>query len=121
MRPPFDELNTRQSLLESAYTAFNARDIDRALRIMTPDVEWPNGMEGGFVHGHAAVRAYWMRQWGMIDPHVRPVGFALRPNGRVEVTVHQVVRSLAGEVLVDQTVRHVYAFAGGLVRRMDIQ
>jgi SnoaL-like domain len=120
-RPPFDELNTSQPLLESAYAAFNARDIDRALRIMTPDVEWPNGMEGGFVHGHAAVRAYWTRQWGMIDPHVRPVGFALRPDGRVEVTVHQVVRSLAGEVLVDQTVRHVYAFADGLVRRMDIQ
>jgi len=121
MRPPFDELKTRQPLLESAYAAFNARDIDGALRAMTPDVEWPNGMEGGFVHGHAGVRAYWTRQWGMIDPHVRPVGYALRPDGRVEVTVHQIVRSLAGEVLVDQTVRHVYSFDRDLVGRMDIE
>jgi len=27
-------------------------------------VDWPNGMEGGRVHGHAEVRAYWTRQWG---------------------------------------------------------
>jgi hypothetical protein len=121
MQPTLDELPARQSLLESAYAAFNARDIGGVLRLMTPGVEWPNGMEGGFVHGHAGVRAYWTRQWGMINPHVRPVGFALRPDGRVAVTVHQVVRSLAGEVLVDQTVRHVYAFAGDLVRRMDIE
>jgi ketosteroid isomerase-like protein len=121
MQPTLDELSAKQSLLESAYAAFNARDIDGALRMMTPDVEWPNGMEGGFVHGHAEVRAYWTRQWGMIDPHVRPVGFAQRPDGRVEVTVHQVVRSLAGEVLVDQLVRHVYTFDRDLVRRMDIE
>jgi hypothetical protein len=121
MQPTLDELPARQRLLESAYAAFNARDIGGALRMMTPDVEWPNGMEGGFVHGHDAVRAYWTRQWGKIDPHVRPVGFSLRADGRVEVTVHQVVRSLAGEVLVDQTVRHVYTFERDLVRRMDIE
>jgi len=121
MQPTLDKLPARQSLLESAYAAFNARDIDGALRVMTPDVEWPNGMEGGYVHGHTEVRAYWTRQWGMIDPHVQPVGFAVRPDGRVEVTVHQVVRSLTGEVLVDQTVRHVYTFDHDLVRRMEIE
>jgi hypothetical protein len=28
-------------LLRAAYAAFNARDIDAALALMTPDVEWP--------------------------------------------------------------------------------
>ena len=51
----------------------------------------------------------------------RPVGFALPADGRVEVTVHQLVRSPAGEVLVDRTVRHVYALDGNVIRRMDIE
>ena len=38
-------------LLRAAYAAFNARDIDAALALMTPDVEWPRAFKGGFVHG----------------------------------------------------------------------
>ena len=44
------------ALLTEAYDAFNARDIERALAVMHPEVDWPNGMQGGYVHGHAAVR-----------------------------------------------------------------
>jgi len=54
-------------LLEDAYHAFNARDLEGALATMHKDVEWPNGMEGGYVHGHEGVREYWTRQWQMID------------------------------------------------------
>jgi hypothetical protein len=57
-------------LLERTYAAFNARDVEAVLAAMHPDVDWPNGMEGGRVLGHAAVRAYWIRQWGLIDPRV---------------------------------------------------
>ena len=35
--------------IADAYAAFNQRDIDRALSAMHADVEWENGMEGGFV------------------------------------------------------------------------
>ena len=61
------------------------------------DVEWPNGMEGGTVHGHEGVREYWTRQWGMINPHVDPVSFELDSSGDVVVGVHQVVRDLSGK------------------------
>jgi hypothetical protein len=40
---------------------------------------------------------------------------------KVEVRVHQVGRDLAGRVLVDEEVRHVYAFRGDLVQRMTIE
>ena len=43
---------------ERVYVSFNARDIDATLGAMHADVEWPNGMEGGYVYGHAAVRDY---------------------------------------------------------------
>ena len=56
-------------------------------------------MEGGREHGHDAVRAYWTRQFGLIDSRVEPVGFETLDDGRVAVRVHQVVRSLDGRLL----------------------
>jgi ketosteroid isomerase-like protein len=109
-----------QELLLAAYANFNARALDAVLALMHEDVDWPNGMEGGRVHGHQGVREYWTRQWGMIDPHVEPVGFRTEGPGKTTVTVHQVVRSVDGDVLVDQTVEHVYLIEGGFIRRMDI-
>src|ERR1700757_1020864 len=117
-------MTTAQSateVLKKAYAAFNGRDIDGALATMKPDVAWPNGMEGGTVHGHDGVRAYWTRQWAMIDPHVDPVSFNVDESGRVVVSVHQVVRDLAGKVLMDRMVEHVYTLQDGLIRSMDIR
>jgi hypothetical protein len=110
-----------EAVLERTYAAFNARDIDAVLAVMHRDVIWPNGMEGGTVVGHAAVRAYWTRQWGLIDPRVEPRGFSIEADGRVAVAVHQVVRDLAGTVLKQVMVEHVYAFAGGLITSMEIR
>jgi len=110
-----------QEILTKAYEAFNARDIDTVLTYMHPDVDWANGMEGGRVHGHEGVRAYWTRQWGLIDPHVEPMGFGMEKDGRIVVDVHQVVRDLAGTILSDTMVKHVYMMREGLVERMDIR
>lgn len=46
----------KQGLLTAVYAAFNRRDVDRVLAFMRPDVDWPNGMEGGRVHGRDEVR-----------------------------------------------------------------
>jgi len=108
-------------LLKRAYAAFNARDIDGALATMKPDVAWPNGMEGGTVHGHEGVRAYWTRQWGMLDPHVDPKTFDVDPSGRIVVGVHQVVNDRAGKLLLDRMVEHIYTIEDGLIRSMDIR
>lgn len=108
-------------LLTKAYEAFNARDLDAALTLMHPDVDWPNGMEGGRVYGHSGVRDYWTRQWGMIDPHVEPRGFETDESGRTVVDVHAVVRDLEGNILVDHRVQHVYVIEDGLIRSMEIR
>lgn len=108
-------------LLKRAYAAFNARDIDSTLATMQSDVEWPNGMEGGIVHGHAGVREYWTRQWGIVNPHVEPKGFTLDESGRVVVAVHQVVQDLTGKILLDRMVEHVYSIEDGLIRSMEIR
>ena len=108
-------------LLERTYAAFNARDIASVLSGMHPEVDWPNGMEGGRVQGHANIRDYWTRQWGLIDPSVEPRRFTMTRDGRVDVEVHQVVRDLAGRIVKDEIVHHVYAFTDGLIRSMDIE
>lgn len=114
-------MTAEQTVLERTYAAFNGRDIGTVLAVMHPDVLWPNGMEGGTVVGHAAVRAYWTRQWAAIDPRVDPRGFTVEADGRVAVTVHQLVRDLAGTVLKEATVEHVYTFEDGLIKSMEIR
>src|SRR5882672_6030705 len=63
-------VSEHEELLRRAYEAFNARDVDAVLALMHPDVDWPNGMEGGRVLGRAAVREYWTRQFEVIDSRV---------------------------------------------------
>ncbi len=111
----------RRELLKAVYAAFNRRDTDEVLATMRPDVDWPNGMEGGRVHGCDEVRSYWQRQWGMIDPHVEPVRMQEDDGGNMVVDVHQIIRDLSGKVLKDQVVQHVYSFREGLIARMDIR
>ncbi|KAA6464520.1 nuclear transport factor 2 family protein [Acidobacteria bacterium AB60] len=110
-----------RDLLRAMYRQFNAREIDSVLARMRPDVVWPNGMEGGYVYGVEAVRAYWTRQWAMIDPKVDPVSIAQDQNGRWVVEVHQVVHDLAGNLLLDTTVHHAYQIENEQIVRMDIE
>ena len=45
-----------QTLLARAYAAFNDRDIDSALALMSEDVSWPKASEGGRVAGKEEIR-----------------------------------------------------------------
>jgi hypothetical protein len=110
-----------EALLHSLYDAFNARDLETVLTAMNEDVDWPNGWEGGRLHGQAAVRDYWTRQWVAIDPSVEPVAIVTQPDGSVAVDVHQVVRDLDGRVVSDSRVVHRYEFRDGLIARMEIE
>ena len=107
-------------LLRAAYAAFNARDIDAALILMTPDVSWPRAFKGGFVRGPEEIRAYWTEQWSEIDGHVEPVAFHTEDAGQVLVEVHQVVCDLAGAVLADEHVGHRFTIEQGLIQAMEV-
>ncbi len=116
-----DDLLYTETMLRKAYNSFNLRDIDSTLTTMHADVEWAKGMEGGIEHGHNAVRNYWKRQWALINPHVEPLKFDKEKDGRINVTVHQVVHDLTGKLLLDETVHHIYKIEDGLVRSMEIK
>ncbi len=109
-----------QTTLGRLYQDFNDRDINAVLALFHTDVTWPNGWEGGFVHRHDEVRAYWLRQWQEINPTVVPVSVEVRPGGEIAVGVHQVIKDLNDQVLSDGLVTHVYTFEDGKVRAMII-
>jgi ketosteroid isomerase-like protein len=114
-------LSTHVELLTRLYDRFNARDLETVLAALDEDVMWANGMEGGHVHGREGVRRYWTRQWAMIDPHVEPISFSTAPAGQVIVEVHQTVRNLQGELLIDQVVGHIFQIENNQVTRFDIR
>ncbi len=108
-------------MLAGAYRDFNARRIDAVLARMHPDVMWANGMEGGHVYGVEAVRAYWTRQWQILNPRVEPIRIEPDHSGRLIVQVHQTVLDLDGKLILDTVVHHAYRIRDGRIERMDIE
>ena len=111
----------RQALMTDMYAAFNARDIDGTLALMSEDVSWPKASEGGRVVGKQEIREYWTRQWTEFDPLVYALEVINQDNGVTDVRVHQLVKDLEGNVLSDSEVWHVYSFTNGLIDRMDVR
>jgi hypothetical protein len=109
-----------KTVIELAYSAFNKRDIDGALALMTQDVSWPRASEGGKVVGKEEIRAYWTRQWHKFDPHVEPLAMTEEDGGMTRVRVHQLVKSPQGDVLSDSEVLHVFTVKSGLIAAMDL-
>ncbi len=110
-----------EQIVSAAYAAFNARDLDAAIELMHPEVDWPNAWEGGRVVGREAVLVYWRRQFEAISSRVEPDGFCEEPDGSVTVDVRQVIRDAeTGELISDSRVRHRHLLEGGLIVRMEL-
>ena len=63
-------MSSNRQFLQNLYDAFNQREIETIIPLMHPDVKWANGLEGGFVNGHGAVREYWTNQFKAIQPEL---------------------------------------------------
>lgn len=109
-----------KTVIEQAYSAFNRRNIDSALALMTEDVSWPKASEGGKIIGKEEIRAYWTRQWGEFDGHVEPLAIIEVEGGKIRVRVHQLVKNLQGDVLWDGEVIHVFTMNKGLIATMEL-
>jgi SnoaL-like domain len=55
-----------RELLLGLYEAFNRRDIDAVLAVMSDEVDWPNAWKGGRLTGREAARLFVRRgtRWG---------------------------------------------------------
>lgn len=112
-------MKVTENLLQNLYDAFNRRDVEAVLSMMTEDVKWANGMEGGFVHGRDEVREYWRRQFEIIKPQLEILESEISGEKAV-VDLRQIVRDLEGNVLIDKTVEHIFTFENGLIKLFEI-
>ena len=102
------------------YSAFNKRDVDATLALMSENVNWPKASEGGRVVGKQNISEYWTRQWTHFNPHVEVLEVVEHDNSKTQVRVHQLVRNLEGDVLSDTELWHIYTIHNNLIERMDI-
>src|SRR5688572_98092 len=105
-------MSSANKLFTALDTDVNNRNIDVVIAQMTTDVQWANGMEGGFVFGHAGVRDYWTRQFSLISSQVTPAEI-VEVGGLVRIKVHQVAHDLSGKLLVDEFVTHLFTLKDG--------
>ena len=104
-------------LLTRLYADFNARDVDAVLAVLDPDVDWPNAFE-------ARPRARPRSRARVLGVPVR-AGRSARGSARASsrtsrastvVLVHQTVLDLAGAVMAEGRVEHVFDVRGGAGR-----
>jgi ketosteroid isomerase-like protein len=110
-----------EEVVRDAYTAFNDRDIDRALALMDPEVAWPDVVNGGFVHGRDGVRRHWREVFASSRPRIELGGITRRQDASVVAEVRQVVTDPQGRVMSDDRQVHVFRIDGGLITRMDVE
>jgi len=113
-------MSSNQQFLQNLYDAFNKREIETIISLMTPNVKWANGLEGGFVHGRDAVREYWTNQFKDIQPELETLKFETDEKNREVVTVHQVIKDLQGNMLADMTVQQIFTIEDGLISLYEI-
>lgn len=104
---------------DELYNNFNLRRIEKVIVHLADNVQWANGMEGGYVYGHEGVREYWTRQFTMINARVTPLDIEASDD-RVKIKVHQVVHDLNGELVSDEVVEHTFYLAGDTITRFEI-
>ena len=114
-------MDDAQALLTRFYDTYNRRDFVAFSAFLTPDVDWPDMVEGGRLIGPEALGAYWARNDKMITIDIAVVSIAALPDGRVAAAVNQVVRNLAGQVWSDTCERHIFTLRDGKVARLDVE
>jgi hypothetical protein len=115
-------MDQRKELLEKLYVAFNERRFDELLGLMADDVEWENGMQGGFVHGREAVSVYWRKQFEFIKSNLEILKFETDERGREIVSVHLVVTDLENNVLLQKDAKQIFTFNdAGLIGKFELE
>jgi len=110
----------RSAVLVEVYAAFNARDLERMGRAFHVEVEWPDLLEGGVLHGRQTVVDYFRRQFALMQPEAEIID--ITPVGEDQAIVHvqYAVRDAQGGLWSDTQARLRFTFADGLIRRMAI-
>jgi ketosteroid isomerase-like protein len=109
----------RAEVLRRGYAAFNRRDVEAALELFDPAIEWPDMLEGRTLHGRDEVRAYWLRQFELIRSVVEPREIAHGDELTALFVDQAVTEPASGDEHVARVV-HLWTFAGEVPVRMEV-
>jgi ketosteroid isomerase-like protein len=112
---------TDEEIVREAYTAFNNRDIEQAVTLMDPEVEWPDVVQGGFVRGREGVRRHWREVFAQAEPHIELADLERRPDRSIAAKVRQVVTGPDGQQISDEHLVHVFRIDDELITRMTVE
>ena len=110
-----------QSLIQQAYAAFNVRDTSALLTMLHPQLRWARTQQGDYLTGPDEVLQHWRRLWQEIDVHDEPTDIQELTDGRLAVTVHQVIKDKQGNLISEGPLKAFYAFQEGLIKQMDFE
>lgn len=96
-----------EEFFKELYRNFNERNIEAVIAQMNENVQWANGMEGGYVHGHDGVLEYWTRQFTLFSAQVTPVAIE-QENGLIKIKLRQVVYDMNDNLLADEYIEHIF-------------
>jgi ketosteroid isomerase-like protein len=115
----YQQIGSINSFFKKLYNDFNDRNIEAVIAMLSDDVKWANGMEGGFVYGREGVREYWLRQFTMVTSQVTPE--EIRQVGdQIQIRVKQVVHDNAGNLLSDTHVTHIFTLNEQKIHQFEI-
>jgi ketosteroid isomerase-like protein len=112
---------TEEEIVRAAYAAFNDRDIEQAVALMDPDVEWPDVVRGGVVRGRDGVRGHWREVFASAEPRIEVGDLERRPDRSIAAAVRQVVTGPDGQLISDDHLVHVFHIDDQLITRMDVE
>lgn len=100
--------------------ALDTKDVDAVMALLHSDVDVTDQLNGDRrLRGAAEVRAYYVWAFTLINVENTPTAFHPRPDGGMEVRIHQHVTSLDGALWHDGPVDYSFDFQDGLILRLD--
>jgi len=108
------------SLIRFGYERFNEQDLDGVLALFNEDIEWPDVVNGGVLHGIGEVREYFERIFAITTVQVT-VGDVIEIGDAVVAATYQQFYDLDGKALGQpRMVVNRFSFHGDLVGRMEL-
>lgn len=109
----------KKALLISLYDAISRQDVDGVLSLMHPDVDWPDTLDGGRIHGLAAMRDYWTRQFALIRVSTALIDYVENADGTIATRVTYTRFAADGRLWDDQVAGNIFRFEGDRILRGD--
>jgi len=113
-------MTSRRATIARLHQALDRDDIDAAVALLHPDVDWFDMLEGAPLKGREAVRGFWVRRRTTVKVDVSLVAFEDLPDDRIAIKVLIAARKPGSQGLwAEEMVTYLLRFEGDLIRHME--